>query len=95
MAREAKVTRTFKVTKVGILAINLETAEPYNDVIKLTKAPKNEKQLMKKIEKLYNNEEQRAVKIVSVDTETKLYGMTEEKFLAEAEEMPLRKPSKK
>lgn len=85
MARQPKITRTFKVTHITILAIDLDSAEPYNDTITITKCPKDEKAIMKRIEKAYNDEHKKAVKIVDTKTEMLLYAMTEEKFIETAE----------
>ena len=94
MAREPKVTRTIKVTNVTFLAIDLVSAEPYTETVNITHAPKTEKLIMKKLEKEFDNENRKAVKIVDISITEKLYGMSEEDFIAYAEEMPPRKSNK-
>ena len=91
MARQPMVTRTIKVTTANVLCINLISAEPYNDVIVLPRTYKDEKAMMKYIAKNYDNEERKAVKVVEVIVTEKLYGMTEQKFIDMADEMPARK----
>lgn len=83
MGREAIVSRTFTTQKVTVMAVNLETAEVFNDTIVLPKVYAEDK-LMKKVEAVYNNEQHKAVQIVDTATVETLYGMSEDEFIKSA-----------
>jgi len=83
MGREAIVSRTFTTQKVTVMAVNLETAEVFNDTIVLPKVYAGDK-LMKKVEAVYNNEQHKAVQIVDTATVETLYGMSEDEFIKSA-----------
>lgn len=80
MGREAIVSRTFKTQKVTVMAVNLETAEVFNDTIVLPKVYAGDK-LMKKVEAVFNNEQRKAVQIVDTKEVETLYGMSEDEFI--------------
>lgn len=91
MARNM-VTRTIISTKVNALCLNLVTAEPYNEVFTLAGAYKDMAKLKKVLEKLpYNNEEHVIAHILGTEQVETLYGMTEQKFIENAEILPPRK----
>lgn len=90
MARNM-VTRTIISTKVNALCLNLVTAEPYNEVFTLAGAYKDMAKLKKMLDKQYNNEEHVIAHIVSTEQVETLYGMTEQKFIENAEILPPRK----
>lgn len=84
MARKPMVTRKIKFTIVNVLCLNVETAEPFNRVVKLPGHYNNELKLRKVIDKKINSDTEKAAHIVDVTHETKLLGMTEEDFMAYA-----------
>ena len=84
MARKPMVTRKIKFTSVNVLCLNIETAEPYNRVVKLPGHYNNIVKLRKVIDEKINTDTEKTVHIVDVAQETKLYGMTEEDFLSHA-----------
>lgn len=84
MARKPMVTRKIKFTTVNVLCLNIETAEPFNRVVKLPGHYNNEVKLRKVIDEKINTDTEKTVHIVDVKQETKLYGMTEEDFLSHA-----------
>ena len=84
MARKPMVTRKIKFTTVNVLCLNVETAEPFNRVVKLPGHYNNEVKLRKVIDEKINTDTEKTVHIVDVTQETKLYGMTEEEFLSHA-----------
>ena len=90
MARIPMVTRTIKTTKVNVLCLNIETAEPTNKVFTLAGTFKNEKQLMKAVEAEIKDELEKAVHVVDVQELETLYGMTEKDFIHNAEVLPPR-----
>lgn len=84
MARKPMVTRKIKFTTVNVLCLNIETAEPFNRVVKLTGHYNNELKLRKVIDEKINSDTEKTVHIVDVTQETKLLGMTEEDFMSYA-----------
>ena len=90
MARNM-VTRTIVSTEVNALCLNLITAEPFNQVFTLAGTYKDNTKIKKAIEKDFNNEEHVVAHIVSVKPQNTLYGMTEQKFIENAEILPPRK----
>ena len=90
MARNM-VTRTIISTEVNALCLNLITAEPFNQVFTLAGTYKDNNKIKKAIEKDFNNEEHVIAHIVSVTPKNTLYGMTEQKFMENAEVLPPRK----
>lgn len=87
MARMPQVTRTIQSTKVVALCINLVTAEPYNEEFVLARTYKDKKAIMKKLSKMFDNDEQKVVDVVSYEVVQKRYGMTEEEFVQVAKEL--------
>lgn len=94
MARQPMVTRTIKSTKVVALCINIETAEPFNDVILLPRTYKNEKHILDSAKKARDTEEEKVVSICEAEVITGLYGMTEQEFLKHADKLPERETNK-
>lgn len=84
MARKPMVTRKINFTVVNVLCLNIETAEPFNRVVKLAGHYSNIVKLRKVIDEKINSDTEKTVHIVDVTQETKLYGMTEEDFLSHA-----------
>ena len=90
MARNM-VTRTIVSTEVNALCLNLITAEPYNEVFALAGTYKDNAKIKRIIEKSFNNDEHVIAHIVSVVPKETLYGMTEQKFMENADILPPRK----
>lgn len=90
MARVPMVTRTITATKIIVLCLDIETAEPFNKEVTISGTFKDEKSMMKATEKLVNTETEKAVHIVSYETIETLYGMTEQEFIQKAQVMPPR-----
>lgn len=84
MARKPMVTRKIKFTTANVLCLNIETAEPFNTVVKLPGHYNNELKLRKVIDEKVNTDIQKTVHIVDIKYETKLLGMTEEDFMSYA-----------
>lgn len=89
--RKPMVTRTVKVVEVNVLCLNIETAEPFNQTVTVSRAPKDEKKLFEKAALLINNETVKAVQIVDKEEKEILYGMPEEDFVKVAAVLPPRK----
>lgn len=85
MARKPMVTRTIVTTKVNVLCLDVQTAEPFNKEVILPRAYKDEKKLLKKVEEVVNTEDIKAVHIVDKSEVETLYGMEEQDFITNAE----------
>lgn len=84
MARVRMVTRTVTTQKVVALCLNIETAEPSNEVFEVPVNIKGEDNILKFLRK---NEKDSKVKVVSINnitTDEHLYGMPEIEFIKHA-----------
>ena len=93
MARIPMVTRTIQTTTANVLCLNIKEGEPFNKEVVLPRTYKDEKSMMKVVEKVINTDEVKAVHIVHTDVNETLYGMTEQEFIAAARVLPDRKVS--
>lgn len=84
MARKPMVTRTIVTTKVNVLCLDINSAEPFNKDVTLPRTYKDEKKLLKKVEEVVNTDEIKAVHIVDKEEVETLYGMTEQDFITNA-----------
>ena len=84
MARKPMVTRTILTTKVNVLCLDIQSAEPFNKVVTLPRTYKDEKKLLKKVEEVVNTDEVKAVHVVDKGGVETLYGMTEPYFITNA-----------
>ena len=93
MARIPMVTRTIQTTTANVLCLNIKEGEPFNKEVVLPRTYKDEKSMMKVVEKLINTDDVKAVHIVHTEVNETLYGMTEQEFIAAARVLPDRKVS--
>lgn len=93
MARIPMVTRTIQTTTATVLCLNIKEGEPFNKEVVLPRTYKDEKSMMKVVEKAINTEDVKAVHIVHTEVNETLYGMTEQEFIAAARVLPDRKVS--
>lgn len=84
MARKPMVTRTIVTTKVNVLCLDIQSAEPFNKEVTLPRTYKDEKKLLKKVEEVVNTDNVKAVRIVDKTEVKTLYGMTEQDFIDNA-----------
>lgn len=84
------VTRTIESTEVNVLCVDVVAGEPFNKDVTVAGTYKDEKSLMKVVEKIVNTDEIKAVHIVHTETKETLYGMTVDKFIELAEVLPPR-----
>ena len=84
MARKPMVTRTIVTTKVNVLCLDINSAEPFNKVVTLPRTYKDDKKLLKKGEEVVNTDVVKAVHIVDKEEVETLYGMTEQDFITNA-----------
>lgn len=87
MARKPMVTRTIVTTRVNVLCLDIQTAEPFNKEVSLPRTYKDEKKLMKAVESVVNSDTIKAVHVVDQETVEKVYGMTEQNFIDNAIEL--------
>ena len=90
MARKPQVTRTMTTTKVSVLCLNIEDAEPYNEVVTLPRTYKDEKAILKEVRKIIDTDTTKAVHVVATKIEETLYGMDEDEFIKYAKILPPR-----
>lgn len=88
MARKPMVTRTIKTTEVTVLCLNIETAEPFNKTVTVPRTHKDDKKLLDIVKGMVETDTEKVVHIVDKQVSNVLYGMTEEKFISEAEILP-------
>lgn len=88
--REPMVTRTITTTKVVALGMDIETCEPGNKVFMLPRTYKDEKAIMKELEKCTEENNFKCVKVVDTEVFETLYGMTEKEFIQLAKKLPSR-----
>lgn len=90
MARVPQVTRTIQTTKATVLCLDLEKKEPFEKTVILSRTYKTEKDMMKRIAAIVDNDTVKAVHVVHSEVEETLYGMSEQKFIENAEILPAR-----
>lgn len=91
MARTPMVTRTIKTTKCKVLCLDLANEQPFVKEVILPRTYKDEKQMMKVITSVVDDENVKAVHVQSADCEETLYGMSEYEFISAAHILPNRK----
>ena len=95
MARTPQVTRTIQTTKVNVLCLNIKEGNPFNQTVVLPRTYKDDKHMLKAVEKVLNSESVKAVHVVDSVVEETLYGMSEQKFIELATVLPPRKATDK
>lgn len=89
MARVPMVTRTISSTTAKVLVVNITTKQTSEKEVTVPRTP-DEKHLMKAVEAAINNEEEKAVTILSSEVVETLYGMEETEFIKVAAVLPPR-----
>lgn len=90
MSRVPMVTRTIVTTKVNVMCLDVQTAEPCNKVVTVSRTCKDDEALMKKVRPLIESETLKAVYIVDKEEIETLYGMEEQEFIKYAKVLPPR-----
>lgn len=90
MARVPQVTRTIQTTKATVLCLDLVKKEPFEKIVVLSRTYKTEKDMMKRISAILDSDAVKAVHVVNSEVEETLYGMSEQKFIENAEILPAR-----
>ena len=89
MARQRMVTRTVEVNKYSVMTLNTETAEVRVIDYAMGALDKNA-DAMKILKKAYETDTLKLCAITEHTSETLLYGMPEEEFIAKAKILPPR-----
>lgn len=84
MARKPMVTRTIVTTKVTLMCLNIQTGEPFNEVLTLPRTYNDDKKLLKVVQETFDTDEKKAVHIVGKEEIETLYGMSEQEFIQNA-----------
>lgn len=90
MARPQMVTRTFQTTKVKLLAVTVSTEKTEIVELVLPRTYKDNKEILKAVEKSNENPDVKYVHVVSTEVEETLYGMLESDFIKHAKILPPR-----
>ena len=88
--RKAMVTRTIQTTVANCLCVNPDTREVTEITLTLSGTFKDNKSLEKAVSKVTENAPFRVVSITDSRVEETLYGMTEQKFIENADILPPR-----
>lgn len=91
MPRRAMVTRTIETTKVLALCVDLTTETPYKAEFILSGTFEEEKNIMKALKKVADDDVHKVVSVISTEVLETLYGMDEQDFIANAKVLPPRK----
>lgn len=89
MAKESMITRTIRTTRANVLCLDIETGEPCNRAFTVPRQPKKDKEILKFAEAALAATEPNVhpVHVVDLEVHEDLYGMTESKFLANADKI--------
>ena len=90
MARERMVTRTVVATEVNALCLSIGTNKPFNKSIILSGSFKDNKAVEKAAKKVIDTDTEKCVIVVDYKEKETLYGMTEQKFIEQADVLPPR-----
>ena len=86
-SKNGLLTRTVKVNRVTLIAMNMNTATPCFPVVIVKGNPNDTEKLLKSARKAWDNPGVVLCGVKSVETESTCYGMTLEKFVHFADEV--------
>ena len=87
MARQPQITRTIQSTKAKLMCLNISTGTPETKEINLARTYKNEQSILKEAKKKLDTDEIKVVHVTEYETQHKRYGMSEQCFIENAEEL--------
>lgn len=90
MPRLPQVTRTIPTTKATVLVLNIETGISEERVVSIPREYKKAKKLREAIEAVVNTDIEKLAHIKNTEIVETLYGMSEQKFIENAEVLPPR-----
>lgn len=83
MARERLVTRTIVGTKAEVMVLNIPTEQTHKETVVIgARKFKDEKALLKAIQKVFDTEENKAIHILSTTEVSEKRAMKEDEFIA-------------
>ena len=89
MPRKRIVSRTVEGTLVSFIGLNKATNETYSDTIHLYGKYPTTSKALKELKAMYDDSDRVALYITSAEPFFKRFGMSESKFMEQAEELPL------
>lgn len=93
MARIPMVTRTITTTKAIVMCLDIESGEPCNKSVVVSRTYRDDEALLKKVKEVLETETLKPVHIVGKEEIETLYGMTEQEFIEHAKVLPPRTTS--
>ena len=90
MARAPQITRTIPTTIAKVLVLNIETGISEEREVSVPREYKKAQKLRAAIEAVVNTDTEKLAHIKSTEIVEVLYGMSEQKFIANAEILPPR-----
>ena len=87
MARKPMITRTITTTRANVLCMDIVRCEAENKVIDLPRTFADSKKLLDACKAVIDTAELKAVAIVDQTVVEKLYGMSEQDFMAHSVEL--------
>lgn len=90
MARVPQVTRTITTTKVVAMVVNTTQGETETKTYVLPRTYKDNNAVLKQLQKTFDTDDVKVVKVLDVTEENTLYGMTEQEFIEHASVLPPR-----
>ena len=91
--RQPMVTRTLKSSKVKVLCVDIDAEKPFYTEVKLAGTYKKEAKILAKAKEILETETVKVVNVTSVEVESALYGMSEQRFMENADILPNRTAS--
>lgn len=90
------VTRTIFITRCALMCVDTEKGEVFNAIVDVPRTWRDEAKLLKRAKEIYGETD--SIKVVSIASKEEigtLYGMSEDDFIAHANELPPREVQKK
>lgn len=94
MAKKPMVTRTFTITQVNMLVLDVETHLTHEECFNLVGKIKKEQEAIDRVNEMVDPGN-KAVAVLEVDEGHALYGMTEDDFFKYSQKLPDRKTGSK
>lgn len=90
MARTPMITRTVKATKAKVMCLDITNEQSFTKEITLPRTYKDDNEILKNAKVIIDSDTVKAVHIVNSEVTEALYGMSEQKFIDNADILPPR-----
>ena len=90
MARIPMITRTVKATIAKVMCLDITNEQPFTKEITLPRTYKDDNEILKNAKAIIDSDAVKAVHVVSSEVAEALYGMSEQKFIDNADILPPR-----